>query len=123
MPHNLLLAEADHLRFGARAIMSPPLRGRAHADALWAALRDGTIDIIVTDHAPHLLEEKLRAGDSIWVVPAGIPGLETLLPLLVAEWRSGAVTLAEIVRWTATGAGCAFRPRARSFLIESADAL
>jgi dihydroorotase len=123
MPHNLLLGPAEHDRFGALGLMSPPMRGGRHAAALWDGLRDGTIDIIATDHAPHLVSEKTAPGADIWSIPPGIPGLETLLPVLLKEWRAGRVTLSDIVRWTATAPATLFglAPR-KGALVEGADA-
>ncbi|WP_428528825.1 dihydroorotase [Pseudorhodoplanes sp.] len=101
LPHNLFLNEADLLRLGPTAKMSPPLRDSKHADALWEGLKDGTIDIVVTDHAPHLLSEKAKGADNIWDAPSGIPGLETLLPAMLERWREGDISLPQIVRWLA----------------------
>jgi dihydroorotase len=84
-PHHLFLTEEAVAGYGTNAKMAPPLRTRADVDALRAALADGTIDAIATDHAPHHHDEKdvefERAAN-------GVVGLETALPLalrLVAE--------------------------------------
>ena len=77
-PHYLLLTEGD-LRDEGRFKMNPPLRGKDDRRALLDALRDGTVDIIATDHAPHSAEEKARGlrGSAM-----GIVGIETCFPLL-----------------------------------------
>ena len=62
--------------------MSPPLRGRSDVDTCIAGLVDGTIDCIVTDHAPHAPRKKMRELDQ---APFGIVGLETALGLVVTE--------------------------------------
>jgi dihydroorotase len=72
-PHHLLLDESACVGFRADAKVNPPLRGRDDARALRAAVRDGTIDVLATDHAPHSREEKERLiGDA----PVGFSGLE-----------------------------------------------
>ena len=77
-PHYLLLSDSD-LQEDGRFKMNPPLRSERDRLALIEALRDGTIDILATDHAPHSAEEKSRglAGSAF-----GITGLETAFPLL-----------------------------------------
>jgi dihydroorotase len=83
LPQNLLLTERRLIELGPFAKMSPPLRCDADLSATWEALESDLIDIIVTDHAPHLRSEKEAGLASIWDSPSGIPGLETLLPLLL----------------------------------------
>ncbi|MDP7464044.1 MAG: dihydroorotase, partial [SAR324 cluster bacterium] len=70
--------------------MNPPLRTQRHADALWAALKDGTLQCIATDHAPHTLEEKDQPYGK---APSGMPGVETSLPLLLDRASRGFCTL------------------------------
>lgn len=77
-PHYLLLSDAE-LQEDGRFKMNPPLRGEADRLALIEALRDGTIDIIATDHAPHSAEEKSRGLEKS---AFGITGLETAFPVL-----------------------------------------
>ena len=68
-------------------------------DALWAGLRDGSIDILASDHAPHLPEEK---RDDIWEAPPGVPGVETLLPLMLFSVRRNLISLDRLVNALAT---------------------
>lgn len=77
-PHYLLLSDAE-LQEDGRFKMNPPLRGEADRLALIEALRDGTIDMIATDHAPHSAEEKSRGLEKS---AFGITGLETAFPVL-----------------------------------------
>jgi dihydroorotase (multifunctional complex type) len=94
--HYLFLT-VDHLaELGTRAQMMPPPRPAAELDALWDAVRDGTIDYIGTDHAPHTAEEKAR-GD-LFGAPPGIIGLETFLPLLLQARAEGRLELTDLVR-------------------------
>ena len=77
-PHHFSLTEEAVLAYGTLAKMNPPLREEADRQAVIEGLRDGTIDLIATDHAPHSEEEKKRR---ITEAPSGIIGLETALPL------------------------------------------
>jgi dihydroorotase len=86
-PHNLTLDETELIRQGPVAKVVPPLRSREDIAAVRSALRQGTIRIVTTDHAPHLPEEK-RAGDlDIWKAPGGFPGVQTFLPVML--WLVG----------------------------------
>lgn len=80
-PHHLFLSTEDYPSLGALGKMNPPLRSPEHAEALWAGLEDGIIDCIASDHAPHTLEEK-HSTDPL-NAPSGVPGVETLIPLLL----------------------------------------
>ncbi len=71
-PQYLLLSTDDYARFGGVIRVNPPVREKRNQEPLWAALHDGTIDMIATDHAPHTPEEKTR--NDIWTVDCGFPG-------------------------------------------------
>lgn len=81
-PHHFSLEETAVLTHGTLAKMNPPLRTREDREALIAGLKDGSIDMIATDHAPHSAEEK---GKPLTEAPSGIIGLETALPLAVTK--------------------------------------
>ncbi len=81
-PHHLLLSSDDFGRYGMAAVTIPPLRGKRHIKALWNGILNGWIDVLGSDHAPHAFREK--DASSIWDVKAGIPGLETTLPLVMS---------------------------------------
>ena len=86
--------------------MNPPLRTKADQAALWAGIKDGTIDTIGTDHAPHTLVEKAKPyGEA----PSGVPGIETLLPLLLTAVSEKKINLEDVVRITKTNAEAIFR--------------
>ena len=95
-PHHLLLCDEDIPdSLDANWKMNPPLRSREDRAALIAGLKDGTIDIIATDHAPHTAEEKANGLER---APFGIVGLETAFPLLYTHLvLTGELTLAELV--------------------------
>lgn len=80
-PNHLLLSTDDLAQQGQLLIMAPPLRDKPQVEALWKGLDAGVIDTLGSDHAPHTLEEKSAA--SVWGVKAGVPGLETTLPLVL----------------------------------------
>jgi dihydroorotase len=83
-PHHLLLSRRDLSELGTFGRMNPPLRREKRRQKLYERVVDGTVDVIATDHAPHTREEK---DASIWDAPSGVPGVETALPLLLAEAR------------------------------------
>lgn len=95
-PHHFTLTEDAAIQFGTMAKMNPPLREEADRLAIIEGLRDGTIDLIATDHAPHSAEEKARP---ITEAPSGIIGLETSLSLgLMSLVETKALTMMELVR-------------------------
>lgn len=95
-PHNLCLSADDLRKIGTLGVTVPPVRTRNHMVALWKAVRNGCIDILASDHAPHTLEEKQR--ETVWNVKAGIPGLETTLPLLLTEMKRRRLSVGDVVR-------------------------
>jgi dihydroorotase len=95
-PHHLLLTDAAVEGYNASAKMKPPLRTEADRSALVEGLRDGTIDAIATDHAPHAREETMVEFDR---VPFGVVGLETALGLVLTHLvRPGALSLHAALR-------------------------
>lgn len=97
VPHHLFLTEEDFKSLGSLVKTNPPLRSRDDQRALWTGIQNGIIDTIGTDHAPHTKESKEK---SIWEASAGVPGLETLLPLLLNEVNKKNLTLNKIVELT-----------------------
>ena len=99
-PHHFTLTEEAAIQKGALAKMNPPLRDEADRQAIIEGLKDGTIDLIATDHAPHSREEKERP---ITEAPSGIIGLETALSLGVLELvKKGYLTWPELIRRMST---------------------
>lgn len=94
-PHHLLLTAEDLEKKGTMLLTDPPVRSRGAVNKLWNALKNREIDIVASDHAPHLISEK--KSDSVWEVKPGIPGLETTLPLLLTEVNEGHMTIAMLV--------------------------
>ena len=98
-PHYLLLSTDDYERFPGIMTVNPPVREARNREPLWAALADGTIDVIATDHAPHAPEEKTR-NDS-WTVDCGFPGVETQMPLMLTAVNEGRMSISDYVRKSA----------------------
>jgi allantoinase len=106
-PHYLLLSTDDGARVGPNALrVIPPVREPGHAEPLWDALIQGTIDVLSTDHAPHLRDEKHRA--SIWDCAPGFPGVEISMRLMLTEVRRGRMTLSQYVRMACEAPARAF---------------
>ena len=101
-PHNLVLDEEELLRQGPFAKVAPPLRSRDDVLAMRDALKDGTIQIVATDHAPHLPEEKEAGMSDIWKAPGGLPGLQTFLPVMLGLIQEGCLSMQDLVRTCAT---------------------
>ncbi|NCO56864.1 MAG: dihydroorotase [Nitrospirae bacterium CG18_big_fil_WC_8_21_14_2_50_70_55] len=99
-PHHLLLTDADMPAYDTHWKMSPPLRGAADRAALVAALADGTIQAIATDHAPHAPQEKELPFDD---APFGVIGLETCLGVVLALVRDGRISLADLLHRLTAG--------------------
>ncbi len=105
-PHYLLFDERAYTDHRSIIRVNPPVRERWHQVGLWDGLRDGTIDMIATDHAPHIPAEKLR--NDIWTVDCGFPGVETQMPLMLTQVRAGRLSLSDYVRLTSTKPAKAF---------------
>ena len=94
-PHHFTLTQDAVLKYGALAKMNPPLRFESDRQAIIEGLKDGTIEMIATDHAPHSREEK---GKEFRLAPSGITGLETSLALGIRELvKPGYLTLMELL--------------------------
>lgn len=101
-PQHLTLAAPDcYERLGTLAQMNPPIREAHHREALWRAVAEGLVDVIGSDHAPHTLEEKQKDYPA---TPSGMPGVQTLLPLLLDHMNAGRLSLARLVDLTSAGA-------------------
>lgn len=99
-PHHLVLTDTDIGDYDTNRKMNPPLRGAEDVAALREALADGTIDAIVTDHAPHALEEKLVEFDR---APFGVVGLETALGVVITHLvRPGVLSIEQALRSMST---------------------
>lgn len=93
-PHYLFLDDSVYPKLLGKAKMNPPLRSKLDQNYLWQALRDGLIDTVASDHAPHTLTEKDQV---LCKCPSGIPGIETTLPLLLTAYKQDKITLKRII--------------------------
>jgi dihydroorotase len=105
-PHYLLFDERAYLDHRSLIRVNPPVREAHHQAGLWAGLRDGTIDIIATDHAPHTPAEKLR--NDIWTADCGFPGVETQMALMLTQVHAGRLSLTDYVRLSSTNPAKSF---------------
>lgn len=95
--HHLFLNETDYDHLFTLGLVNPPLRTAGDQEAIWEGIRDGTVDFMGTDHAPHTLEEKTKPYGQ---APSGMPGVQTLLPLLLNAYNQNKISLEQIVRLT-----------------------
>lgn len=98
-PQHLVLNTHAYAEIGTFAQMNPPLRSPQDNEILWQALRDGVIDFIATDHAPHTLEEKAKEYPNS---PSGMPGVETSLAVMLTQAKQGKCTVAQVSHWMST---------------------
>ena len=100
-PQHLTLAAPEaYERLGTKAQMNPPLRDRGHQAGLWWGVERGVVDVLGSDHAPHTLEEKAKSYPA---TPSGMPGVQTLVPVMLDHVNAGRLTLARFVDLTSAG--------------------
>jgi len=100
-PQHLTMAAPDcYDRLGPFAQMNPPIRDAGHRDGLWRGLEDGIVDVIGSDHSPHSAAEKQQAYPN---TPSGMPGVQTLLPVMLNHVAEGRLTLERLVDLVCTG--------------------
>jgi dihydroorotase len=98
--HLTLVAPDSYERLGTRAQMNPPIRDARHRAALWQAIRDGLVDVLASDHAPHTLHEKASQYPR---TPSGMPGVQTLLPVMLTHVHRERLSLQRLVELVAAG--------------------
>jgi len=100
-PQHLTLAGEDaYPRLGSYAQMNPPIRSATHREGLWYWLNQGVPDVLGSDHAPHTREEKAKPYPAS---PSGMPGVQTLVPLLLNHVAEGRLTLQRFIDLTSAG--------------------
>jgi len=118
-PQHLTFAADDYARLGTKLQMNPPVRDAHHRDALWQALGNGLVDILGSDHAPHTLEEKAKPyPDS----PSGMPGVQTLVPVMLDHVNKGRLTLERFVDLSSHGPARIFGIARKGRIAEGHDA-
>jgi len=115
---HLTFDQDDVEELGVRALMNPPIRYTEDRDDLWKRLKDGTIDCVVTDHAPHTLEAKSVGYPH---APAGMPGVETSLPVMLTHAMDGKCSVADVVNWMCAGPARVYGMKNKGSLIEGYD--
>ncbi|HEX3888461.1 MAG TPA: dihydroorotase [Phenylobacterium sp.] len=119
-PQHLTLEGPEaYERLKGYAQMNPPIRTAEHRAALWAALANGLPDVIGSDHAPHTSEEKARPYPAS---PSGMPGVQTLLPVMLTHVAEGRLTLEHLVDLTSHGANRLFGLADKGRMAEGYDA-
>jgi dihydroorotase len=98
--HLTLKAPECYARLGSRAQMNPPLRAANHREALWKSVANGVADILGSDHAPHTIEEKAKPYPAS---PSGMPGVQTLVPVMLDHVNAGRLSLERFVDMTSAG--------------------
>jgi dihydroorotase len=98
--HHLTLDASQYAELGTRLQMNPPVRDARHRDRIWYGLEQGIVDILGSDHAPHTLEEKAKAYPQS---PSGMPGVQTLVPVMLDHVNAGRLSLARFVDLTSAG--------------------
>jgi dihydroorotase len=98
--HLTLTAPACYERLGTLAQMNPPIRDAHHQAGLWAAIASGACDLLATDHAPHTLDEKSKTYPAS---PSGMPGVQTLVPIMLDHVAAGRLSLERLIDLTSAG--------------------
>jgi len=115
-PNYLFLTEKDKEKLGKLADVKPSIKTDKDQQALWKALQSGIVDTIATDHAPHTKEEKIKEGAT------GIPGIETMLPLLLDAVNKNRLTLQQVIDLTSKNPAKIFKIKNKGQLKEGFDA-
>jgi dihydroorotase len=118
-PHHLLLTEKDLRRFKGFAKTNPPLRSKLDVYGLWKAFKEKKIDVIASDHAPHLTEEKER---DVLSSPSGIPNLDIMLRLMLDLVSRSSLELSDIARMMCENPARIFKCPGKGFILPGADA-
>ncbi|MDP2273367.1 MAG: dihydroorotase [Archangium sp.] len=117
--HLTLAAPGCYERLGTLAQMNPPIRDGRHQAALWHAVRSGLVDVLGSDHAPHSLEEKAKPWPTS---PSGMPGVQTLVPLMLNHVHEGRLSLERFVDLTSAGPARVFGMRRKGRMALGYDA-
>ncbi|MEE8246070.1 MAG: dihydroorotase [Alphaproteobacteria bacterium] len=119
-PQHLTLAAPEcYDALGTLAQMNPPLRDAAHREGLWRGVAAGVVDVVGSDHAPHSREEKARPYPAS---PSGMPGVQTLLPILLDHVNGGRLTLLRLMDLVCAGPARIYSLAAKGRLAAGYDA-
>lgn len=119
-PHHLTLSAPEcYERLGTYVQMNPPVRDERHRKAIWAALKDGVVDVLGSDHAPHTREEKDHAYPASH---SGMTGVQTLVPIMLDHVNAGRLSLQRFVDLTSHGPQRLFGIRGKGRIAAGYDA-
>ncbi|MEN5363887.1 dihydroorotase [Brevundimonas intermedia] len=118
--HLTLVAPEAYERLGSYAQMNPPIRSQEHVDALWLwGMQQGVADVLGSDHAPHTKEEKAKPYPAS---PSGMPGVQTLVPLMLSHVANGRLSMERFIDLTSAGAQRVFGTANKGRMAVSYDA-
>ena len=117
--HLTLDGDEAYLRLGAYAQMNPPLRNAHHIAGLWTGIQQGVADVLGSDHAPHTREEKSKPYPAS---PSGMPGVQTLVPVMLTHVANGKLSLERFIDLTSAGAQRVFQTANKGRMAEGYDA-
>ena len=117
--HLTLDGDEAYERLKGLAQMNPPIRNAPHIAGLWRGIEQGVADVLGSDHAPHTLEEKAKPYPAS---PSGMPGVQTLVPVMLTHVASGRLTLDRFIDLTSHGANRVFGIAGKGRMAEGYDA-
>ena len=117
--HLTLEGPAAYERLKGLAQMNPPIRDARHVAGLWHGIEQGVADVLGSDHAPHTLEEKARPYPAS---PSGMPGVQTLVPVMLTHVANGRLSLDRFIDLTSHGANRVFGIAGKGRMAEGYDA-
>ena len=117
--HLTLTAPEAYERLKGLAQMNPPIRDAHHVAGLWRGIDQGVADVLGSDHAPHTLEEKARPYPAS---PSGMPGVQTLVPVMLTHVAAGRLSLERFIDLTSAGAQRVFGTANKGRMAEGYDA-
>ena len=119
-PQHLTLYAPDcYDKLGTYAQMNPPLRSKEHYDRLWLAIKNNIVDVLGSDHAPHLKANKEKEYPSS---PSGMPGVQTIFPVMIDHVNNGKLTLNQLINLMCENPCRIFGIKNKGFITEGFDA-
>lgn len=119
LANHLVFTSGDYARLGTLLQMNPPIREPHHRKGIWAALNSGLVDVLGSDHAPHTLEEKAKPYPAS---PSGMPGVQTLVPVMLDCVNRGLLSIERFVDLTSHGPNRIFGMAGKGRIAEGYDA-
>ena len=117
--HLTLFAPDCYDKLGTYAQMNPPLRSKEHYDRLWVAIKNNIVDVLGSDHAPHLKSNKDKEYPN---TPSGMPGVQTIFPIMIDHVNNGKLTLTQLINLMCENPCRIFGIKNKGFIKEGFDA-